>query len=134
MSLKKDFNRKIVVLITEAPYSKPLLIERLRYLENIARNCEYLVLFFYLDGIHQLHGGQSPKNFIDIESYWDNFAQKFENVEFMACSRCAGARGYIDFSQSDTEKNIYRAKDLLDFIKIVSILKLGKLVQKGYRL
>ncbi len=130
-------SQKILFLITESPYFSPLLPSYLDLIEKIlVINSEGsdVVLFFYMDGIHQLNSEQFPQNFQNIGERYSQLHDKYPTIQFYACSRCTAARGYLDLQQSDIENNIFISRKLMPFVEIVSIRKLGEHLKNGYRI
>lgn len=126
--------KKIVLLLTEGPYSSPMLPQRLQVIHEILKETEEIIFFFYIDGIHQLNSDQLPRNFRNIGDFYANLQSKHQNLAFFACSRCTAARGYLDLQKSNIEANIFLSSKLLPFVEVVSIRKLGELLSKGYRI
>jgi sulfur relay (sulfurtransferase) complex TusBCD TusD component (DsrE family) len=125
--------KKWLCLITDSPYLHPKLNRRLQQIDHIARQSEELILFFYLDGIHQLNSEQYPKNFANIGKFYRNLHDQYPKIEFMACSRCTAARGYIDLTNSNFEQKEFFSQKLIPFIQIVSIHKFGDLIAQNYQ-
>ncbi|MHA1518894.1 MAG: DsrE family protein [Promethearchaeota archaeon] len=130
-------SQKFLFLITESPYFSPLLPSYLDLIEKILEmNSEGsdVVLFFYMDGIHQLNSEQFPQNFQNIGERYSKLHKQYPTIQFYACSRCTAARGYLDLQKSDIENNIFISKKLMPFVEIVSIRKLGEHLKNGYRI
>lgn len=132
MEKSTETNRGIVIIMTDPPYSTPLLHDKLTLIEIIANKYEQVILFFYLDGIHQLNDNQMPQNFPNIAEIHKKLKENHTNITYMACSRCTGARGYIDPEKSDFASDVFHSDKLLPFVKIVSLRKLAKFKKKGY--
>lgn len=129
-----DKKLKIVCLLLDAPYYHPLLEQKLEMIKLLANKDIELVCFFYLDGIHQLNTDQFPKNFTNIGSFYEKIHQKYPKIQFLACSRCTGARGYINLNQSNWDQNNFLSSKLFNFVKIVSIRALGVLIAEGFQI
>ena len=130
-------SQKFLFLITESPYFSPLLPSQLDIIEKILEmksEGSEVVLFFYMDGIHQLNSEQFPQNFQNIGERYSKLHKRYPTIQFYACSRCTAARGYLDLQKSDIENNIFISRKLIPFVEIVSIRKLGENLKKGYRI
>ncbi|MHA1619044.1 MAG: DsrE family protein [Promethearchaeota archaeon] len=127
-------SQKYLFLMTESPYFSPLLPSHLDVVEKILELNSKVVLFFYMDGIHQLNSEQFTQNFQNIGERYTKLNIKYPNLQFYACSRCTAARGYLDLQKSDIENSIFISKKLMPFVEIVSIRKLGKHLKDGYRI
>ncbi|MHA1674657.1 MAG: DsrE family protein [Promethearchaeota archaeon] len=129
--------QKFLFLMTESPYFSPLLPSNLDIIEKILElktEVENVVLFFYMDGIHQLNSEQLTQNFQNIGKRYSKLHEEHPTLQFYACSRCTAARGYLDLQKSDIENNLFISKKLLPFVEIVSIRKLGEHLKDGYRI
>jgi len=124
---------KWLILITDPPYSQPLLGDRIKVIEKLANSGDQIIIFHYLDGVHLLNSEQLPRNFFNIGSYLQKIHDKYPQIQFLACSRCVAARGYLDLHLSNIEANIFVSKKFLPFAKVVSIRTLGKYLAEGYR-
>ncbi len=135
-SKKITLSEKWLCLLTDPPYTTPFLDQRLSIVRTFLDTNEnvQIILFFYLDGIHQLNSDQFPRNVANIGAILTQLYQKYpKRLTFCACSRCTAARGYIDLSQSDLEQETYRSTKLLPFVHIVSIREFGAYLAQGYR-
>lgn len=133
MKEQMDEKKKYLILITESPYSSPLLPERIKFIQFLLEKNYQIALFFYIDGIHQLQTDQFPQNFANIGQRYAYLHQQYPNLNFYACSRCTAARGYIDLSQSNLEEELFYSKKLYPFVQIVSVRKFGELMADGYQ-
>lgn len=124
---------KWVCLITEPPYSQPLLGDRIKFVEKLLNMGDEVILFHYLDGVHVLNSEQFPRNFFNLGEYFEKLHIKFPRLQIVACSRCVAARGYLDLHTSNIDANIFHSEKLLPFVKVVSIRNLGKYLAEGYR-
>ncbi|MHA1583689.1 MAG: DsrE family protein [Promethearchaeota archaeon] len=129
-----DNFKKIVCLMLDSPYQNPMMDHRLKIIENLAHNSESIILFHYFDGVHLLNNDQAPKNFTNIGRIYEDLYKKYPHIEFYACSRCTGARGYIDLKKSKMDQKIFISSKLLHFTRIVSVRILGELLSKDYHL
>ncbi len=125
---------KIVILNTSAPYSTPLLFDRLNIIDAMAEHCTEVIVFFYIDGIHQLNSDQIPSNFPNIGKHLEAMLKRHDNVQFLACSRCVGSRGYLDLEFSDFQNDTYLSQKFISGVKIVSIRSLAEFLKKGYKI
>ena len=128
---------KFLFLMTESPYFSPLLPSHLDIIEKILEmraEVSEVVLFFYMDGIHQLNSEQFPQNFQNIGERYIQLHENYPTLRFYACSRCTAARGYLDLQQSDIENNVFISRKLIPFVEIVSIRKLGEHLKNGFRI
>lgn len=66
-----------------------------------------VILFLYMDGIHCVKRGQSPREFMNVEEKIKELSRKGVNV--VACLRCASARGYAlnDVTNGVALKSLY---------------------------
>ena len=91
----------------ESPYMHRSSVYALRFLEAAVRAGVSPDLYTYLDGIHLGHANQDPSEFENIgkglTAVHESAAKKGLHSLQLACSRCAVARGYRAFENSQGE-------------------------------
>lgn len=130
---ESDIMTKFVILLTDPPYSRPLLGDRIELIQRLAQHQHELILFHYLDGVHLLNSDQFPQNFRNITQMYLKLHKEFPHVPIYACSRCVAARGYLNIQQSNIENSIFIGQKMLPFVKIVSVRRLGEFIQQQYQ-
>jgi sulfur relay (sulfurtransferase) complex TusBCD TusD component (DsrE family) len=133
MSQETKISNHWIYLLTDGPYSKPLLFEKLMYFEFLLRKGDEVVLFLYQDAIHIGNSNQFPKNMLNIGAKLIELKEKYSLFQVKACSRCTAARGYLDLSKSNLDNDLFVSTKLLDFVQVTSVREFGRFVQKGYR-
>ncbi len=124
---------KLLILCLDAPYSTPLLADKLSFMKSASKLYQDVVVFFYIDGIHQLKEDQFARSVPEIGHLLRELNSK-SNLRFVACSRCSGARGYLDLKKSDIDNNLFVPQNLIEGVEIASILDVGKYISHGYRI
>lgn len=123
----KDYGeeQKFGFLQLRSAYMSRTSVYTTRILSSAFNNDFIPELYLYLDGLHMMHQNQKPSEFENILQSIENIAAdidgKFGEHNFMACSRCATARGYVD-SVDSTGKFISTTAS--DAVKIVNLKKI----------
>jgi tRNA 2-thiouridine synthesizing protein C len=82
----------------ESPYMHRSAWHGLRFLSSALENRFSIELYAYLDGIHMGHTGQKPTESENIgrglEDLHDQAGKQGLTCQYLACNRCATARGY----------------------------------------
>ena len=125
---------KIVVLMLDAPYTTIFLPQKFSIVEHLAEMASDLVLFHYMDGIHQGNDSQFSQNMPNIMKILERLHQDFPKIKFFVCSRCTAARGYLNLEKSNFELQYFVPHKLLPFFEVVSIYKLGEFRENGFRI
>lgn len=133
MAQETKISNRWIYLLTDGPYSKPLLFEKLGFIEHLLKEGNEVVLFLYQDGIHIANTNQFPKNMRNIGAKLIELKEKFTQFQVKACSRCTAARGYLDLSKSNLDNDLFISSKLFDFVQVTSVRDFGRFIQKGYR-
>jgi Uncharacterized conserved protein involved in intracellular sulfur reduction len=98
LALNKEGMRMAGFLLCHGPYISRVPVFALRFLESALLRGISPELYAYLDGVHAVHTGQRPSEFLNIGKEISNLADKAvtsgKDPWFSACSRCSAARGY----------------------------------------
>jgi len=138
--LKKIYNgqrilKNIGFLQLESPYFNRSSVFCVRFLQSAINNCVIPELYLYLDGVHIGLKNQNPSEFeniyLKIEKIYNKIKSLIlkdneeisEYLKFMACARCAKARGYIykEYFDEIENKIKYISNIMINEIEIVNL-------------
>ncbi len=85
-------------------------------------------IFLYMESVHSAKKGQSPKYFPNVGEKLSELAQKGAKIK--SCSRCAGARGYVEGEEND---GIYPTSQYVSGVHIANLRDLGHWLKNSDR-
>ncbi len=98
LAVDRDGMRTAGFLLCHGPYMSRIPVFALRFLECALSRGVSPEIYAYLDGVHAIHTGQRPSEFLNIGTEISRLADKAvtsgKDPWFSACSRCSAARGY----------------------------------------
>jgi tRNA 2-thiouridine synthesizing protein D len=113
--------KTLTIILTDGPYiSEYAEIAYKIAIEALKRS--QVNIFLYLDAVHIPKLGQKPSLFADASQLFQELAERGAVVR--ACSRCAGARGYL--AEEDGICSDYRQG-----IKITSLYELAEMLKNS---
>ena len=94
----RDGMRTAGFLLCHGPYMSRIPVFALRFLQSALSRGISPEIYAYLDGVHTVHTGQRPSEFLNIGTEISELADRTvtsgKDPWFSACSRCSAARGY----------------------------------------
>ncbi len=123
LSNLKDFS----FLQLEGPYMARSSVYATNFVRASLESGHKTYLFNYLDGIHLGHAYQSPSEFLNIGESLENLTgaekQQGKNLQILACSRCATARGYFNSKTNEGRPGVIEDFRMVNLNKIVDKLE-----------
>jgi len=110
-----DRKKKLAIMLFSGPYGKEDADYMCRIADSALQKGYIVKIFLYGDGVHAQMNNQGPKSFLNIGEYLTKLAGM--GAEIKSCSRCSGARGYIE-SEFDEELDRYPSSKAIDAVKI----------------
>ncbi|WP_292378481.1 DsrE/DsrF/TusD sulfur relay family protein [Methanosarcina sp. UBA289] len=119
--------KTLTIVLTDGPYISEYADIAYKLAESALE--QYKVnIFLYLDAVHIPKKGQNPSFFTNAGQLISGLTEK--GAVIRACSRCAGARGYLP------EEEIIEGSNCRDYypgIKITSVYELSEMLSKSDR-
>lgn len=115
--------KTLTIILADGPY----ISEHTEMAYKIAKAAlkeHHVNIFLYLDAVHIPKLGQTPVHFLNAGKHFSELAKGGATVR--ACSRCAGARGYLP-----DEDGV--CLDYYNGIKITSIYDLAEMLNRSDR-